>query len=147
MRSLDYPPIWLIAFMVLAFALMFAAPWPGSLPWLRMVGIVLMALGLTLTVMAALEMRRARTTVIPHRQPSALVTAGVFSMSRNPIYLSDLLILTGWVLALGSVVGLLLVPLLAWVLTARFIRPEEARLAAAFGPDFADWKARVRRWI
>jgi protein-S-isoprenylcysteine O-methyltransferase Ste14 len=34
-----------------------------------------------------------------------------------------------------------------WVITNRFIKPEEERLAAAFGDRAAEWFTRVRRWI
>ena len=46
-------------------------------------------------VLAIMEMRRARTTIIPHLDPKALIAGGIFRYTRNPIYLADVLILLG----------------------------------------------------
>lgn len=43
--------------------------------------------------------------------------------------------------------GLPLVPAFLWVLTRRFVEPEEARLRLAFGAQFDDWTRRTRRWL
>ena len=109
--------------------------------------IVPVAIALSLMVAAALEMRRARTTVIPRRTPSALVTSGVYEYSRNPIYLADALLLSGLYLYWGALVAMPLVALFMQVLTRRFIVPEEARLRQIFGAEFNAYKSRTRRWI
>lgn len=96
---------------------------------------------------AMMEFARARTTIIPRQAPAALITSGIFRMSRNPIYMADLLILAGFSLIWGSVLGLALVPALAWLLQTRFIEGEEARLEDVFGSEFTDYTARTRRWI
>jgi protein-S-isoprenylcysteine O-methyltransferase Ste14 len=109
-------------------------------------GALLVAAGLGLALAAAVEFRRARTTIIPHEEPSAIVTSGVYRLSRNPIYLGDALILTGLGLRWDSVLALVLVPVFVAVITARFIVPEEGRLRARFGAEWEAWAARVRRW-
>jgi protein-S-isoprenylcysteine O-methyltransferase Ste14 len=146
MKWIDLPPVWLGVFAVLGWVQ--AAWWPvGSFgvfgDW---VGALLVAAGLALAVAAAVEFRRARTTIIPHEEPSAIVTSGVYRLSRNPIYLGDALILTGLGLRWDSVLALVLVPVFVAVVTARFIVPEEGRLKARFGAEYAAWAARVRRW-
>lgn len=85
--------------------------------------------------------------MIPRQTPSALITTGIFRLSRNPIYLADLLILAGFSLIWGKPLGLVLVPVLAWILFARFIQGEEARLRAMFGAEFEAYAARTRRWL
>ena len=146
MKWIDVPPVWT--------ALCIAAAWGlrGFDPQLRGVvwdgaGLALIGTALGLMVWAALTLRAARTTVIPHRQPRALVTTGPFALSRNPIYLGDLMALTGAILWIGPVVALFLVPILLAILQRRFIFPEEARLRAGFGPAFQDWSRRTRRWV
>ena len=98
-------------------------------------------------VAAVLSFRMARTTIIPRQDPSALITTGIYRWSRNPIYLADVLFLLGVALILGRFLGLVLVPLYIYLLDRRFIRGEEARLRAAFGPKFTDYAASTRRWI
>ncbi len=114
---------------------------------MRITGLGLIAVGLWMTALAAIQFARHRTSIIPGRQPDAMITAGLYRLTRNPIYLADALILTGACLWLGAISGLLLVPGFIWLIQNRFIRPEEQRLQAAFGPAFDRYRARVRRWL
>lgn len=145
MKWIDLPPVWLFGFMAAMWALAAVLPWPGAEAlWL---GRALIGAALLVMVWTAVAFRRRRTSIIPHMQPDALVTEGPLRFSRNPIYASDVAILIGWGLSLGAAAGFVLVPAFVWILRTRFIEPEEARLAAAFGPAFADYCARTRRWI
>jgi protein-S-isoprenylcysteine O-methyltransferase Ste14 len=114
---------------------------------LRLAGDVLFWLGLGILGLAALSFLRARSTIVPHRVPSRLITTGLYRLSRNPIYLADVLILAGLALSWGSALGLILVPALCQVLTHRFIQPEEARLRDTFGPEAEQYFASTRRWL
>jgi protein-S-isoprenylcysteine O-methyltransferase Ste14 len=146
-RVFDWPPVWLAGCVLLAW--LTAMPVAGGAAALVLAGLggAGVALGLGLMGLAVREMARARTTVVPGRDPSALVTGGVFRLSRNPIYLGDLLVLAGVSLAWQSWVGLVLVPVLGRILARRFIEDEEARLRAGFGAEAEAWMARVRRWL
>ena len=147
MRYLDYPPVWLAGFLLLALAIGYALPAGGFGAWARVMGPALVGAGFALMALAAFAMLRHRTTIVPHRDPQALVTDGVFSFSRNPIYLGDALVLAGVILRLDAVLALPLIPLFVWVLRRRFIDPEEARLRAAFGDEFDAYTQRTRRWL
>lgn len=145
-QMIDLPPVWLAGFAALVWAA--GAVWPVPLDGaLHAAGLVLVGTGLALMIAAAWEMRRRRTTVVPHQQPSALVVSGVFRFSRNPIYLGDALILAGLCLRWDAPAALLLVPVFMAVIARRFIIPEEARLRQGFGAAFGDWAARTRRWL
>lgn len=148
MRQLDLPPVWLALAMAAMWALARFAPIvtfrigpQAALGW------ALIGAAVAVAVWAAIWFRRRRTSIVPHRQPEALVTEGPFRYSRNPIYAADALILVGWGLILGAASAFLVIPVFTAIIARRFIAPEEARLAAAFPDDFARWKARVRRWI
>lgn len=107
----------------------------------------MMAAGVALAVWAALSFRAAKTTIVPHQAPSALITTGAFAWSRNPIYLADAIVLFGWWLIFGAALPLLFVAIFIWIINVRFIRPEEQRLAEAFGDEFRAYASTVRRWI
>jgi protein-S-isoprenylcysteine O-methyltransferase Ste14 len=143
---IDLPPVWLAAHLVAAFLLSLVSPavFAGLA---SLAGLWLIGLGLAVTVLAVAQMALARTTVIPRRDPSSLVTTGLFAWSRNPIYLSDLIILFGAILWLDAILALPLLAGFAWVIETRFIRDEEARLAAGFGPAYDLWAAHTRRWF
>jgi protein-S-isoprenylcysteine O-methyltransferase Ste14 len=92
-------------------------------------------------------MRSNPTTVIPHRVPQALVITGIFSRTRNPIYLADSMILAGLILYWDAVLALTLVPIFVWVIEKRFILPEEAILRRKFLAHFARYAQQVGRWL
>lgn len=143
---IDLPPVWLAAHVAAAWALSLLSPpvfgWIGD-----GAGVWLVGLGLILALGAAAQMALAQTTVIPRRTPTSLVTSGLFAWSRNPIYLSDLILLLGAILWLDAVLALPLLAGFAWLIQTRFIRDEEARLTLAFGPEFDLWATRTRRWF
>lgn len=145
-KLFDWPPVWLAAFVALAWAVARAWPMP-EVPALAWAGRGLVGLGLVLMAAAAAQMFGMRTTVIPRQDPSALVTGGVFRISRNPIYLADAMVLAGLALHWAAWPALVLVPAFLAVITRRFIRGEEARLRAAFGAEFEAFAARTRRWL
>jgi protein-S-isoprenylcysteine O-methyltransferase Ste14 len=149
MKSIDLPPVWLAAAIALAWAQQRVLPaltWTDG-TWTEPAGTALISLGFLLMALALAEMVRRRTTPVPHRDPSALATGGVYRASRNPIYLGDILILAGVILRWEAALALILLPLLVILLERRFIRPEEERLRRAFGTDFDAYARRVRRWV
>lgn len=145
-RIADLPQAWLVPFALAGLALGRLLPLelPGAL---RLSGWLLIGAGLALMLWAAVTMRRARTTVMPGRRPDALVTHGPFRFSRNPIYLGDLLLLAGLMLAADALAGLMLLPGFIYLLQARFIQREEQTILAAYGAEFENYRARVRRWL
>lgn len=146
-KFLDLPPLWLVAFVAAAWGLDHVLP----LDLVGRAGDVLAAVlgiaGAGLFGGAVAALARARTTVIPHLVPRALVTGGVFRLSRNPIYLADAAFLLAAILWMDALLALPLVPAFMWLIRRRFIEGEEARLRAGFGAAFEAWAGRVRRWL
>ena len=82
-----------------------------------------------------------------HGTARVLVTHGPFAISRNPMFLSGLIVLLGWALFYGSVV-ILIFAVLGWTM-AHFLKvPHEERgLEARFGEEYLAYKACTRRWF
>jgi protein-S-isoprenylcysteine O-methyltransferase Ste14 len=101
---------------------------------------------LTLTV---LRYFRRRTTIQPNKldQLSTLVTDGVNTYSRNPMYLAMLLFIISAGLYWGTFLLLIAAPAFVIVINKMQIEPEEEALEAIFGQDYLDYKQRVRRWM
>ena len=149
--ELKVPPV---ALAVIAAALMWCArsatpdfdfPFPSNL----MFPVGLALLGALTCLGGVVAFRRAKTTVNPMKPDttSSLVVSGIYRYTRNPMYLGFLLLLMAWAAALSNVLAL--VSLLAFVLYMnRFqIVPEERMLASRFAQDYAEYRARVRRWL
>ncbi len=143
------PPVWLLVCLVLAWiqASYYALGLSFGGVWADFAGGILVGGGLLLMVLAFAEMRRHRTTIIPHETPERLVQTGIFSRTRNPIYMGDALILLGLILRWDAVLSLPLVPVFVWIIEKRFIEPEEDRMRRKFGMEFARYCQKTRRWI
>ncbi len=117
--------------------------------WLVPAAGVLLAAGLLLIGVAAISFVRARTTINPLRpsHASSLITTGLFGLSRNPIYLGDLLILAAYAVWLGQAINVVFLALFVCYINRFQIQPEEHALAHRFGERYADYCSRVRRWL
>jgi protein-S-isoprenylcysteine O-methyltransferase Ste14 len=78
--------------------------------------------------------------------PQRIVDEGPYRYTRNPMYLGHLIFMLGLALTFWSWFGLiLLVARAAWF--QHRVRGDEVRLAATFGPEYAAYRARVKRWV
>jgi len=149
LKWIDMPPVWLLAFLAVAWVQ--ATQYPMGLgfgeTWADLLGGLLVGGGLLLIVMAAMEFRRYKTTIVPHETPERLIQTGIFKRSRNPIYLGDALILAGLILRWDAVLSLPLIPVFVWVIEKRFILPEEDRMRRKFRMEFARYCEKTRRWV
>ena len=78
---------------------------------------------------------------------SALVSDGVYRFTRNPMYVGLLITLLGWAAFLSQPAALVFVPLFVLYITQFQIKPEERILSSMFGTEYAEYKAKVRRWL
>ncbi len=144
----DLPPLWLVLFMGLAWLLARFVPLVGTVdPLIQRFGMLLAGLGLLFIFWAALWFWKKKTTIEPHHTPGTLIVEGPYRLSRNPIYLGMILILSGQVLWLGALSPAFLIPLFLTVLTVRFAVPEERALEEAFGAEGRVYLKATRRWL
>jgi len=120
-----------------------------SVPFSVIIGGILIVVGLGFGIIALGLFRKARTTFHPEvpGRTTALVTDGVYAITRNPMYVGMALILFGIAVGYGSVIGVLLVLVFIGVLTAVQIVPEERALERLFGNEYLIYKHRVARWL
>ncbi len=145
---LDLPPVWLIACIASAWALSIKAPvLKISFPFQNALGWGLIGLGVVLGAYAVFAFWRFKTSVIPRQTPSALISDGPYRLSRNPIYLADLIVLAGCVVLFGAVSGLVTLVVFWAAIQYCFILPEEKVLHETFGAEFAAYRGAVRRWV
>ena len=144
------PPLIYVAGLVLGWLVDRLRPLPmlGLPSILRFALAVLCAIAWLLLFSAALRVfRRERTTLIPNQPASALTTTGIYSRTRNPMYLSLALLYLAATLVLDSWWPLLLLPLVLVVVDRFVIAREERYLTHAFPHDYDEYRRRVRRWI
>ena len=91
-----------------------------------------------------------RTYHMPVRagfSPPQLVTAGPYTISRNPMYASGLFAWLGWVIFYGSPAIFAALLMLWAIFSFRVIPTEERQLETLFGEEYLQYKNSVRRWF
>jgi protein-S-isoprenylcysteine O-methyltransferase Ste14 len=144
------PPLVAFIFAALIYGISRAIPGlefglPGQ-PW---ISIVIAILGGVTAAAGVITFRISRTTVNPKapERASAVVNHGIYRISRNPMYLGLLLILTAWALFLANVASIVLLAGFVAYMTRFQIKVEERVLRSKFGDDFESYMSQVRRWI
>lgn len=113
------------------------------------VAVVLAVIGIGFTASGVTAFRRAKTTVNPMKPETAtsLISSGVYGLSRNPMYVGLVFVLTGWAIFLSAVLALL-GPIFFFLYMNRFqIAPEEKVLSEVFGAGYDVYRSKVRRWL
>lgn len=110
---------------------------------------VLLGLGALIGLWSLVQFFNKKTSVNPLAPDSAtkLVSGGIYSITRNPMYLSLLLLLLAWGLFLGNAFNTLLAAAFVSYMNRYQIKPEEEALEKIFGNEFLAYKIKVRRWF
>lgn len=137
------------------FLISLALHWLAPIPFLAgaprfvfaAVGGVLILLGIGVITAARREFARYKQPTDPGQPTSQMIKTGIFTISRNPLYLGGALVISGLGIAFRLPWTLLL--LLPALLLCHFIliAPEETYLAAKFGTEYTDYTMTVRRWL
>ena len=120
-----------------------------EIPARNIIGSIVAAAGIIAAVAGGMTFARAKTTVNPTKPEtsSSLVSWGVYRVTRNPMYLGLLLVLTGWSIHLSNPLPFLFLPVFVLYINRFQIAPEERALSSLFGGEFTAYRSRVRRWI
>jgi protein-S-isoprenylcysteine O-methyltransferase Ste14 len=110
-------------------------------------GIILLLAGLAILVMTRRQFHQAGQPTDPGNPTTQMITTGIFSWSRNPLYLAGVMIFTSLGALLNSL--WLLILLIPTIIAVHFILivPEEQYLGAKFGESYRQYVRSVRRWI
>ena len=113
---------------------------------LTKVGWILLGVSLVLVWIAQSQMANSWRIGIDTEKKTELVTKGMFSISRNPIFLGIMIANIGLFLVLPNAFTLLIVSLSTISINTQ-IRLEEEFLKDEFGKDYVDYQSKVRRWL
>ena len=142
------PPVLMLIFLAAAFLMnrLITLRVPAA-DAVRIAGWAILLVGFALGFAALRELNRAGTSPIPHEPSTSVVTSGVYSFTRNPIYLGFVLIVIGLPLILSNPWGLILIPVMIPAFNELVIKHEEIYLEKKFAGIYTAYKARVRRWV
>ena len=113
------------------------------------VAVILALVGVAIALSGVISFRRAQTTVNPLKPETstALVTTGIYRITRNPMYLGMLIVLLAWAAYLSTAWALLGPVAFALYITRFQIIPEERALRSLFGTTFVEYTQRTRPWL
>lgn len=143
-----YPLLIMVVLLGLCWSFSWLFPLPYSLGlYGDLMGLLTVSAGIFLLLFAAGLFIARKTTVMPTRSPNKLVTEGIYRVTRNPMYLGMLLILSGFPLIIDTIIGLIC-PLIFFLLMDRIVIPKEEKvIEGVFGEDYLQYKSKIRRWI
>jgi len=115
--------------------------------WWHLLGLVPAAFGVWSLAAAARQFSKADTNIIPLTKSTALVTDGMFSLTRNPMYTGMTAFLIGTAVLLNGYFAWLVIVPFVLIVRMLFIRHEETLMEETFGADYLAYKSTVRRWL
>ena len=148
--ELKVPPLALVfLFGALMWLVSDYSLFPIALPWHSAFALIFCTVGSAIVLAGVLTFRRMKTTVNPltPEATTTMVTSGIYRVTRNPMYLGFLLILTGWAMYLSNLLSFAFLPLFVWYMNRFQILPEERALGIKFSEAFTRYKRSVRRWL
>ena len=114
--------------------------------YLKYIGWGLLVLSLILVWVAQSQMANSWRIGIDEKNKTELVTTGLFSFSRNPIFLGVMIANVGLLFIIPNAFTLLIVSLSTVSINTQ-IRLEEDFLIRSHGENYRDYLKRVRRWL
>lgn len=114
--------------------------------YLKYIGWGLLVLSLILVWVAQSQMANSWRIGIDEKNKTELVTTGLFSFSRNPIFLGVMIANIGLLLIIPNAFTLLIVSLSTISINTQ-IRLEETFLKTSHGQAYEEYLGKVRRWF
>ena len=144
------PPLFYVLIFLVAIFAQKKIPIDDSLFHLqitKIIGILFLVISLFFSVTSLMKFFQSKNTLIPIKPATSLQTNGIYSISRNPMYVGLAIVYLGITCFIGNWWNVILFPLLLLVVQEYIIKKEEKYLERAFGEKYLDYKSRVRRWL
>lgn len=142
------PPLLFVLGLLVAIALHWLWPLPIAAARVTFaVGIILGILGIGLAVWGRTTLVRGGTNVSPFKPTTAIVSAGPYRFTRNPLYVGAMSLLLGVSICIGTWWGVIVLVPILFVLHHGVVLREERYLERKFGESYATYKSTVRRYL
>ncbi len=110
-------------------------------------GWVFLVTGLLFMAPAVRQFRKTKNSMVTIKPATSLQTAGIYTISRNPMYVGLLCFYVAFAFWHGSWWTFIFIPLLILLVNFFIIHREEKYLERTFGKAYRDYKQKVRRWF
>jgi len=147
MKKLYIPPA-LIAYSIIIMIFLYL-----FVPEFNLIAFPYNLLGILIAFSGFVLMGKARDlfkkyqTTLEIEKSNHMISDGVFSKSRNPMYLGMNILIFGFSIFSTNVIALFLPFVFMTIVRLIFIRTEEQLMFERFGKDYIEYKKKVKRWI
>lgn len=120
----------------------------GDAPvWLRTIGALLGAVGIVIFILSVTEMGDSWRAGVPEGERTALVTSGIYRISRNPAFLAFDLVYIGMLFMFFTWWLCIITALAVIMLHLQIVNVEEPFLLDTFGEEYLAYKKKVCRYL
>jgi protein-S-isoprenylcysteine O-methyltransferase Ste14 len=147
MNKIVIPPVFVLISVILIMFFYFYLPqynlirFPYNLP-----GLIVIFSGFVL-VGKVWELFKKHKTTLEFEESAVMITEGMFSKSRNPMYIGMFMLLCGLAMCFGNLFSLLTPVGFILLIRFLFIPKEERLMENKFGEKYLLYKQKVRRWL
>jgi len=145
------PSVLFFITLIIGIFLSWMKPWHWSLylgnETLRWSGLAILFISILLNTLAYRMFKKHLTPHTPFGIPTVLIDRGIFSLTRNPVYLALVLSQCGLGFVFDTVWLLLSAVVLLIMLDIVIIPDEEKILEGTFLKDYEEYKNNTRRWL
>jgi protein-S-isoprenylcysteine O-methyltransferase Ste14 len=113
----------------------------------HLLGMLLLTAGFTIMIWSWVLFKKSKSAICPTSDAAALIKAGPYRFTRNPMYLGMALMLCGAAFLFGSVIAFSAPAAFFITMNEVFIPFEENNMERLFGDSYMEYKNRVRRWL
>jgi protein-S-isoprenylcysteine O-methyltransferase Ste14 len=139
------PILFLIPYLEYKFLLSpYVAP---IVDYFSILAIIFILIGGTIAIVSRVQLGQYGSPRIVIQQEHKLIKTGLYKHIRHPMYLGNIIYITGFPLIFSSIFGTLLLLGLVLVLVNNRIKLEECLLAEKFKEQYQQYKSRTRRLI
>ena len=113
----------------------------------KIAGIIFLMIALFFLVRSLRQFIKSKNTLVTIKPSSSLQANGIYSLTRNPMYVGLAIVYLGISCLIGNWWNIILFPLLLFIVQEYIIKSEEKYLERRFGQVYLDYKSKVRRWL
>ena len=114
---------------------------------IKIVGILFLFVSLLFSITSLRQFFISKNTLVPIKPATSLQINGIYSITRNPMYIGLALVYLGIGCFVGNWWNVILYPLLLLIVQEYIIKREEKYLLRRFGKEYAVYKTKVKRWL
>lgn len=113
----------------------------------KIAGVLFLVISLLFLITSLRQFYISKNTLVLIKPASSLQFNGIYSITRNPMYVGLALVYLGTSCFVGNWWNIILFPFLLLIVQAYIIKSEGKYLLRKFGKEYVVYKTKVRRWL